>query len=98
MKSRGQYTIVDFFKAYAFELTMTGMAARLGVDHEQLHNYISGLKFPDPRQLKAFEKAVHKLGHELLAVKIVPPEYKVGFTEMIRRAVRTPPVPPKKKK
>jgi hypothetical protein len=87
-----ELTIQEFFKEYAYALSVTGMAVRLTINPEQLHDQLAGRKYPEPDQLQALENAIRDIGVELLAIQIVTPEYKIGQTEgfegMIKRSVR----------
>jgi len=41
-----------------------------GLDSQQLNDYLQGSKQPEAQQIKAINRALHKIGTELLSVKL----------------------------
>lgn len=41
-----------------------------GINEKQIHHYATGLKKPRPAQKEKIEKALHRLGEELMAVEL----------------------------
>ncbi|WP_031527082.1 hypothetical protein [Dyadobacter crusticola] len=73
---KGEYEIEwkldvgSFLKYYKGIFSQTGIAKITGINEKLLNHYASGLKKPRPAQAKKIEAALHKLGSELLAVKL----------------------------
>ncbi|KAA0993618.1 type II toxin-antitoxin system HicB family antitoxin [Dyadobacter aurulentus] len=73
---KGEYEIEwkldvgSFLKYYKGIFSQTGIAKITGINEKLLNHYASGLKKPRPSQAKKIEAALHKLGSELLAVKL----------------------------
>jgi hypothetical protein len=73
---KGEYEIEwkldvgSFLKYYKGIFSQTGIAKITGINEKLLNHYASGIKKPRPAQAKKIEAALHKLGNELLAVKL----------------------------
>ena len=52
------------------EINVNQLARRMGVNQSLLAKYICGAKKPSPERLKEIERALHDLGHELIAVSL----------------------------
>ena len=73
---RGDYKVVykmdtesllNYFKGL---FTNSGLEKITGINQKQLHHYSTGLKKPRQAQKDKIESALHKLGEELMAVKL----------------------------
>jgi predicted RNase H-like HicB family nuclease len=73
---KGEYTIVyrydtqSFLKHYNSIFTNVALERLTGINQKLLHHYSTGLKKLRPAQRKKIETALHRLGEELLAVKL----------------------------
>ncbi|TLV02783.1 helix-turn-helix domain-containing protein [Dyadobacter luticola] len=73
---KGEYEIEwkldvgSFLQYYKGIFSQTGIAKLTGINEKLLNHYASGIKKPRPAQAKKIENALHKLGNELLAVKL----------------------------
>lgn len=61
----------QFFKEHPY-LTVTGLSIKSGVSHQSVRLEIAG-KYSNPERLKLIEATIHKIGEELLQVKITSP-------------------------
>jgi hypothetical protein len=82
-------TVKEFFAKYAFALSMSGLASRLGKEGKSIQDYI--IKYAEPDQLAALEREIHALGRELLEIELVTPEHKLGFMGVIQRTAHYDP-------
>lgn len=60
-------SVLDF---YSNLFTKSGLERITGINQKQLWHYASGLRSPRPEQSLKLEKALHKLGEELLAINL----------------------------
>lgn len=60
-------SLLNYYKKV---FTKTALEHLTGINQKQLQHYSSGLKKPRPEQKKKIEDALHKLGNELIAVKL----------------------------
>jgi predicted RNase H-like HicB family nuclease len=60
-------SVLDF---YSNLFTKSGLERITGINQKQLWHYASGLRNPRPEQSLKLEKALHKLGEELLAINL----------------------------
>lgn len=73
---KGEYELVyrfdveSFLNYYKGIFTNAALERITGINQKQLQHYASGLKKPRVTQTKKIETALHKLGGELLAVKL----------------------------
>jgi predicted RNase H-like HicB family nuclease len=73
---KGEYTIVyqydtkSFLNHYNKIFSNVALERITGINQKLLHHYSSGLKKPRPVQRKKIETALHRLGNELLAVRL----------------------------
>jgi predicted RNase H-like HicB family nuclease len=73
---RGKYSIEykfdiqSFFSYYATIFSKPALEKLTGINQKQLHHYATGLKKPREPQRKKIESALHRLGGELLSVKL----------------------------
>ena len=65
-----QYDIQSFLNHYNKIFTNVALERMTGINQKLLHHYSSGLKKPRRMQMKKIESALHRLGHELLAVRL----------------------------
>jgi predicted RNase H-like HicB family nuclease len=65
-----QYDSQSFLNYYNKIFTNAALERITGVNQKLLHHYSSGLKKPREAQRKKIEKALHRLGEELLAVEL----------------------------
>lgn len=61
--------IARFFKEFP-EINMSKFAMRIGVTPQILRHYACGSKTPSAERKKEIERAMHKLGNELLTVQL----------------------------
>lgn len=64
------YDIQSFFDVYKRLFNLPAFEKLTGVNQKQLHHYAAGHRKPRPDSVKKIEDALHKLGSELLAVKL----------------------------
>lgn len=73
---KGEYTIVYKFDIvsllnyYKGIFTNSAFEKITGINQRQIQHYSSGKPSPRPKQREKIEKALHKLGNELLAVEL----------------------------
>jgi predicted RNase H-like HicB family nuclease len=65
-----RYDTQSFLNYYNHIFTNVALERITGINQKLLHHYSSGLKKPREKQRKKIESALHKLGNELLAVKL----------------------------
>jgi hypothetical protein len=65
-----QYDTQSFLNYYNKIFTNVALERLTGINQKLLHHYSSGLKKPREAQRKKIEKALHRLGEELLAVEL----------------------------
>jgi predicted RNase H-like HicB family nuclease len=65
-----RYDVQSFLNHYNKIFTNVALERITGINQKLLHHYSSGLKKPRERQRKKIETALHRLGNELLAVKL----------------------------
>jgi len=65
-----QYDAQSFLNYYNKIFTNVALERMTGINQKLLHHYSSGLKKPREAQRKKIETALHRLGNELLAVKL----------------------------
>lgn len=72
---KGDYEIIfkfdtkSFLNFYKKIFTNAALERLTDINQKQFHHYAAGLKKPRPAQVKKIEKAMHKLGRELLAIE-----------------------------
>jgi predicted RNase H-like HicB family nuclease len=64
------YDTQSFLNYYNRIFTNVALERITGINQKLLHHYSSGLKKPREKQRKKIESALHRLGNELLAVKL----------------------------
>jgi predicted RNase H-like HicB family nuclease len=73
---RGEYTIEyeydvqSFLNCYNGIFTNVALERITGINQKLLHHYSTGLKKPRETQRKKVETALHRLGNELLAIRL----------------------------
>jgi predicted RNase H-like HicB family nuclease len=73
---KGDYDIEYKFDAQSFLTYYAGVFSKpaleklTGINQKQLHHYATGLRKPREAQRKKIETALHKLGSELMAVRL----------------------------
>ena len=73
---KGEYTVVyrfdieSFLNYYKGIFTNAALERLTGINQKQLHHYAIGLKKPREAQIRKIETALHKLGGELLTVRL----------------------------
>ena len=73
---KGDYEIVykfdvqSFLEYYKGIFTPAALERIAGINQKQIQHYSTGHRNPRPAQRKKIETALHKLGHELLAVEL----------------------------
>lgn len=73
---KGEYNIEYKFDAESFLTYFEGVFSKpaleklTGINQKQLHHYATGLKKPREQQRKKIESALHKLGIELLSIRL----------------------------
>ena len=65
-----EYDVQSFLKHYSTLFSMPALEKLTGINQKQLHHYRSGLRKPREAQRKKIETALHKLGHELTAIRL----------------------------
>jgi hypothetical protein len=73
---KGDYSLVfrfdveSFLNYYKGIFSNAALERMTGINQKQIQHYASGLKKPRETQAKKIETALHKLGGELLAIKL----------------------------
>ena len=73
---KGEYVVVyrfdveSFLNYYKGVFTNAALERLTGINQKQFQHYASGLKKPREAQIRKIETALHKLGRELIAVKL----------------------------
>lgn len=73
---KGDYEIIfrmdvqSFFEFYEGIFTKSGMEKLTGINQKQLWHYASGKTKPRQEQILKIERALHKLGRELVSVSL----------------------------
>ena len=73
---KGDYTLVfrfdveSFLNYYKGIFTNAALERLTGINQKQFQHYSTGLKKPRETQIKKIESAFHKLGGELITVKL----------------------------
>ena len=65
----GENTISDLFERFP-ELNVKQVAIAMGMNDKLLHQYIGSKKFPTEERRREIEDYIHRLGEELLKVKL----------------------------
>jgi hypothetical protein len=65
-----QFDAQSFLTYYADVFSKPAMEKLTGINQKQRHHYATGLSKPREAQRKKIETALHKLGSELLALKL----------------------------
>ena len=65
-----QFDAQSFLTYYANVFSKPALEKLTGINQKQLHHYSTGLRKPREAQRKKIETALHKLGSELMAVKL----------------------------
>jgi len=65
-----QFDSESLLSHYKGIITNAALERLTGINRRQLTHYASGLRKPRPLQRKKIEKALHRLGHELLEVEL----------------------------
>jgi predicted RNase H-like HicB family nuclease len=60
----------SFLAYYASVFSKPALEKITGIHQKQLHHYASGLRKPREKQRKMIETALHRLGEELLSVRL----------------------------
>ena len=64
------YDVQSILNYYANVFTKPALERLTGINQKQLHHYATGLKKPREIQRKKIETALHRLGNELLSVRL----------------------------
>lgn len=73
---QGDYQIVfrmdtrSFLQMYCKIFTKSALERLTGINQKQLWHYANGLSNPRPAQVKKLERALHKLGEELISLEL----------------------------
>lgn len=73
---KGDYDLIfkmdvrSFLDFYSNLFTKAGLERITGINQKQLWHYASGMRNPRPEQSLKLEKALHKLGEELLSINL----------------------------
>ena len=73
---QGEYQIVfrmdtqSFLQMYCKIFTKSALERLTGINQKQLWHYAKGLTKPRPAQIKKIEDALHRLGEEMLSVRL----------------------------
>ena len=73
---KGEYEIVykfdvqSFLEYYKGIFTPAALERIAGINQRQIQHYATGHRMPRPAQRKKIETALHKLGHELIALEL----------------------------
>ncbi|MDR2038739.1 MAG: type II toxin-antitoxin system HicB family antitoxin [Bacteroidales bacterium] len=65
-----KFDVQSFLKYYEKIFSKPALEKLTGINQKQLHHYASGLREPRAPQRKKIESALHKLGKELLSVRL----------------------------
>jgi predicted RNase H-like HicB family nuclease len=65
-----QFDAQSFLTYYADVFSKPALEKLTGINQKQLHHYATGLRKPREAQRKKIETALHKLGSELMAVRL----------------------------
>ena len=65
-----RFDVESFLNYYKGIFTNAALERITGINQKQFQHYATGLKKPRETQVKKIESALHKLGGELLAVKL----------------------------
>lgn len=66
-----KYDVQSILSYYASVFTKPALERLTGINQKQLHHYATGLKKPREPQRKKIELALHRLGSDLLSVRLV---------------------------
>jgi len=64
------YDVQSILNYYANVFTKPALERLTGINQKQLHHYATGLKKPREIQRKKIETALHRLGNELLSIRL----------------------------
>ena len=64
------YDIISLLRYYGKIITMPALSRLTGINDKQLHHYIMGKTKPRPQRLAKIEEALHKLGEELINLRL----------------------------
>lgn len=64
------YDVVSLLRHYGKIITMPALSRLTGINDKQLHQYTSGAKKPRPQQMQKIEAALHRLGSELVSLRL----------------------------
>ena len=64
------YDVQSILNYYANVFTKPALERLTGINQKQLHHYATGLKKPREIQRKKIETALHRLGDELLSIRL----------------------------
>ena len=67
-----QYDLTGLFEDKSF-LNTSAVAEVIGINKSLMRQYTSGIKFPSYERAKQIETAIHKIGKDLLKVKVAGP-------------------------
>ena len=62
--------ISSFFEWFSGILTKSGIARTTGMNMSLIRQYSTGIKKPSRKQVRKIEKGIHRLGKELLEIKL----------------------------
>jgi len=62
--------IASLFAWFSGVLTKSGVSRITGLNPSLISQYASGIKTPSTKQTRKIEKALHRLGEELLEIKL----------------------------
>ncbi len=65
-----KYDTESFLSYYERIFSKPALERLTGINQKQLHHYATGLKKPREPQRKKIESALHKMGNELLSIKL----------------------------
>jgi hypothetical protein len=65
-----QYDMQSFISHYNKIINCAALERLTGINQKLLHHYASGLKKPREAQRKKIESSLHRLGRELLEVRL----------------------------
>jgi len=65
-----QFDAQSFLTYYANVFSKPALEKLTGINQKQLHHYATGLRKPREAQRKKIESALHRLGSELMAVRL----------------------------
>lgn len=77
------YEIAGFFDSNE-SIKATGVAKAAGISQLIFRQYTSGKKAPSLERVKQIEAAIHKIGRELVGVKIVPKVSQKAITTAVK--------------